>query len=276
MLKLIFCNDPLQTGQPDSLYADEAEAAVSQGFEYALLNFEALVNDHNLIKAVQKIPAQISGQAGLYRGWMLQPSQYAQLYHGLGSKGITLLNDPAAYNYCHYLPNFYELIREVTPLSVWLKTNGDDLSFDDIMKLLEPFGSKPLIVKDFVKSRKHEWYDACYIPSAANRTEVERVVGNFVQRQGADLNEGLVFREFVEFEAIGTHPKSEMPLTREYRLFFLDHELLWQAHYWESGNYAQDGIEEAALSQFIELAKQFLAAFLRWTLLKRWAVNGWW
>jgi hypothetical protein len=81
-------------------------------------------------------------------------------------------------------------------------------------------------VKDYVKSRKHEWLEACFIPDAGDRAAVERVVGVFVDRQGEDLAGGLVFREYVELRRVGAHPVSGLPLGREYRLFFLDGRLL--------------------------------------------------
>jgi hypothetical protein len=86
------------------------------------------------------------------------------------------------------------------------------------MALLRPFGEKPIIVKDYVKSRKHEWNEARYIPSASDRQVVERVVTRFLHVQGEDLNEGLVFREIIDFEPLASHSKSHMPLTREFRL----------------------------------------------------------
>jgi hypothetical protein len=100
------------------------------------------------------------------------------------------------------------------------------------MEILAPFGASPIIVKDFVKSRKHEWVAACFIPSAADRQAVETVVGRFLELQGEDLNEGLVFRAFVEFEPIGAHPRSGMPMTEEYRIFWLDGTPIFWAPYW--------------------------------------------
>ena len=106
------------------------------------------------------------------------------------------------------------------------------------MGLLRPFGSAPVVVKDYVKSRKHEWAEACFIPSASDRASVERVVRRFLELQGDDLSEGLVFREFVEFEPLGRHPRSEMPLTKEFRLFFLDGQPIFWTPYWDEGDYA--------------------------------------
>jgi hypothetical protein len=63
------------------------------------------------------------------------------------------------------------------------------------------------------------------------------VVRRFIELQGDDLAEGLVFREFVEFEPLGTHARSGMPLTREYRLFFADGEPVSVLPYWDEGDY---------------------------------------
>ena len=111
---------------------------------------------------------------------------------------------------------------------------------DEVMALLCPFGEKPIIVKDYVKSRKHEWNEACYIPSASDRQGVERVVTRFLHVQGEDLNEGLVFREFIDFEPLVSHSKSHMPLTREFRLFVLDGQIIFSTPYWEEGDYGDD------------------------------------
>jgi hypothetical protein len=105
------------------------------------------------------------------------------------------------------------------------------------MDLLSPFGVGPVIVKDFVKSQKHAWSEACFIPSAADRDVVERVVRRFLQLRGDDLYGGLVFREFVDFAPAGTHARSGMPLTEEFRVFVLDGEPVYTVEYWEESDY---------------------------------------
>ena len=70
---------------------------------------------------------------------------------------------------------------------------------------------------------------------------VERVVGRFLELQGEALAGGLVFREFVEFEPIGVHPRSGMPITEEYRIFWIDGEPLFWSPYWDGADYG--GIE---------------------------------
>jgi hypothetical protein len=220
------------------MYQAEAEVAKALGFEYALVGYEALAVERDPVKAVRRVVVEPTPILGLYRGWMLKPGQYTQLYQALADKGILLINDPAAYRHCHYLPESYEVIRGQTPVSVWLKTAGG-VDLDEMMALLQPFGSKPLILKDFVKSQKHYWREACFIPSASDREAVARIVTRFLELQGDDLNEGLVFREYVELEPLTTHSRSGMPLTQEYRLFVLDGEPIHSSIYWEEGDYQE-------------------------------------
>jgi hypothetical protein len=172
---------------------DEVAAAESLGFQHVLVDYEALVNDAAPVRAVRRVARQSGPMRGLYRGWMLTPEHYRQLYGALAERDLHLINDPSAYTHCHYLPESYPIIQRYTPRSVWLRT-GPEVAFDRVMELLSPFASRAVIVKDFVKSRKHEWSEACYIPSASDRSAVERVVRRFVELQGEDFNEGLVFR----------------------------------------------------------------------------------
>jgi hypothetical protein len=76
------------------------------------------------------------------------------------------------------------------------------------MRHLEPFGTHPVILKDYVKSQKHYWHEACFIPSAANEIAVSKVLQRFLELQGGQTESGLVFREYITFEPIGAHSKS--------------------------------------------------------------------
>ena len=224
-MRILFCGDPLNGRRVDPDYEAEASAAQAAGLDFSLVNYEALVDDDDSLAAIRRVPAGAGHEVGIYRGWMLKPAQYRKLFEALAGRDIYPVNTPDAYVHCHYLPEWYPLLRELTPPSVWIEVDSD-LLMDRIMDLLQPFGSNLVVVKDFVKSRKHEWEEACYIPAASDRGSVERVVNRFLDLQGPDLAEGLVFREYVAFEPMGRHSKSGMPLSLEYRLFFLDGELL--------------------------------------------------
>jgi hypothetical protein len=53
--------------------------------------------------------------------------------------------------------------------------NGEP-DFERVAQALRPFGDGAIIVKDYVKSQKHYWAEARFIPSASDRAAVERVV----------------------------------------------------------------------------------------------------
>lgn len=233
---VLYCADPLRPRQADDAFAAEAEASAQLGFNHAIFDFEALTLENDVAAAVRRVPVQAKPLTAIYRGWMLKPAQYSRLFEALTAKGVRLINDLAAYRHCHYLPESYSLIEGHTPRSVWMAVSGEP-SFDQVMELLRPFGLAPVIVKDFVKSRKREWEQACFISSAADRSAVERVVRRFVELQDDDLNEGLVFREFVHFVPLAVHSKSHMPLSVEFRIFYLDGRPVFRTRYWEEGEY---------------------------------------
>lgn len=255
-MQLLFCADPLQPRLVDDAYREEFDAAAPLALDLSLINFEALVFEGDAAAAVRRVPAAESPVLGVYRGWMLTIEQYRQLFEALQERHITLINTPEQYAYCHHLPLSYSRIAPHTPKTIWIAK--DEFMIADLPNLLEPFGSRPIIVKDYVKSRKHEWAEACFIPSAADTEAAAQVVETFIKRQGADLSGGLVFREFVEFEPLSVHSKSGMPLSREFRLFFLDREVLSVSRYWDEGDYAG---EKPPLDKFTAIARTIPSRF---------------
>ena len=79
-----------------------------------------------------------------------------------------------------------------------------------------------------------------------------------------------MFREFEEFVPLATHARSGMPLTREYRVFFLDGEPILSTEYWE-GDY--DGLKPT-LDQLRGLAAQVSSRFFTMDVAQH--VDGRW
>jgi hypothetical protein len=71
------------------------------------------------------------------------------------------------------------------------------------------------VVKDYVKSRKHEWYEACFIPDLADCDHAAAVVGRMVELQGDSLNGGIVLRRFENYRQEGGR-------TAETRVWWVD------------------------------------------------------
>jgi hypothetical protein len=271
---LIYCQDPLARGEPDAAFASEVGAAEPHGLPHALIDFEALVYDGDPLRAVRAVPVAAQPELGVFRGWMLRSEQYAQLYAALLDRNVRLINDPAAYLHCHHLPESYAHIARWTPRTVWLPLAPGEAApaRETLYALLTPFDDHPLIVKDYVKSRKHEWAEACFIPSAADLEGVERVVRRFMELQSDDLAGGLVFREYVAFTPLTTHARSGMPLTREYRTFWLDGQPVLTAPYWDEGDYA--GVEPP-VDAFVPAAAKVASRFFTMDVAQR-ADDGAW
>lgn len=160
----------------------------------------------------------------------------------LQKKNYYLINNPEEYVNTHYLPNWYKHLENLTPKSIWSDGIPDE---EETVRLLKEFGEESVIVKDYVKSRKHEWYKSCFIENASETTKALQVVNNFIEGQGEDLNQGVVLREFVNLESIGFHEKSGMPISNELRLFIFDYKVVCSINYW-------DGIEINEYPKFID------------------------
>ncbi|MBS2008518.1 MAG: ATP-grasp domain-containing protein [Cyanobacteria bacterium SZAS TMP-1] len=259
-MQFIFCSSPMEQGKPDELYELEAAAVKKLDPSSSLINFEAMADENNSVKAVRRVPERVSeNDLAVYRGWMLSPVKYKLLYDALRSRGVHLINDPESYKHCHYLPEWLHIFDGQTPQSVWLdKASLSDNLIDAVMDKLVVFGSSPVIVKDYVKSEKHRWDEACFIPDPSDREHTQRVVLKFLELRGSNLEGGLVFRKFVNFKALATHSKSGMPLTKEFRLFVLDGTIIHWFNYWEEGNY---GDSVPPLDYFADAAKKPLSRF---------------
>ena len=230
MSLVIFPSVPFGPREIDPDFETEQAAAKRAGFTTALVDHTRLMAG-DVAVSVARVPERAG--AAVYRGWVLTPHQYSAMHAVLAARETRLLNSPEAYRTCHYLPESYPFIAEHTPKSVWFPhERACELPLETVRAAIAPFGEGPLLVKDYVKSQKHDWNEACFIPSASDLPAVERVTLRFLKLQGDDLNEGLVYRAFLPLQIVGTHPKSGMPLAAEFRIFWLDGQPLLTHRYW--------------------------------------------
>ena len=265
-MRIIYCDSVLDRKIIDPDYEEEKKSALKAGFDFSLVSYEELT-DGNISSTLKYVKAPEKMTPGIYRGWMLTPDQYAVLYKGLLTKNIHLINNPTEYQHCHYLPDSYHKIKAKTPKSIWT-TNYDEAT---IRKLISEFGNSSIIVKDFVKSEKHYWEEACFIPDAADFDQVKSVVGAFLELRGSSLNKGLVFRKFEELEFLTEHSKSGMPLTKEFRIFFAHKKIVKVFDYWDEGEY---GDTRPELEEFIDIAREIESNFFTMDIAKK--KNGGW
>lgn len=236
---VLFCDNGYSFKEVDYFYAEEYEAAKRKQMQVGLISFEEITKRHNVDKATSNLPIFDKETLGIYRGWMLKSTDYKSLYESLLEKNIRLINNPIEYKFCHYLPNSYEAIKNKTPLSVWLDiTEGyEDKNLIDIVSV---YKGKSIIVKDYVKSQKHYWEQACFIPNSDDSESLLKITKKFIELQDSDLNIGIVYREFIEFQPLINHSISGMPLTKEFRVFIKNKKIMNILKYWDEGEYNEE------------------------------------
>jgi hypothetical protein len=197
---LLSCSDPLDGRRPDPHFIPETRAARELGATVGLIDHDALLAGYPS-DAIRRVPAD-AGPAW-YRGWMVPSDRYAALEIALAERGTALLVTADQYRSAHELPGWYAHFDGVTPRSGWIP-HGPDLPVPSaelaaVAAALIDAGAGAGIVKDYVKSAKHRWASACYVPDLADREALERTVATFVAEQAEFLAGGIVLREFEDF-----------------------------------------------------------------------------
>lgn len=254
-INFLFCNHPLHQRRVDPDYEEEYRAA---GLDHAcsLFSYEDMENGK-----LSLYGEEISGLT-IYRGWMMKPEMYRSFYALLAEKGILLINTPQEYEKYHLLPGWYEDFCGETAETIW-ETEGTLQNALSMTKGLEG----AYIVKDYVKSRKHEWYDACFIRDIADAENTSRVIGNFIERQGSALVGGIVLRKYEKLKQIGFHERSKMPISEEYRVFIYAGKVLTIEGYWTEKSEGNLSPEEY---QWIDtIAKRVHSSFVTVDIARR-------
>jgi ATP-grasp domain-containing protein len=184
---LLVPGDPLNPRRVDAHFAAQAAAARELGVVVARIDHDALT--------VDGVPAS---DDAVYRGWMVTTDQYDGLATALGERGVALRTTAENYRAAHELPSWYDALRDVTPESVW--TVGDDLGA--VVAAAAELGEGPAVLRDYVKSLKHYWDEAAYIPDVADAAGVERVARRFRELREDSFTGGFVVRRFERFTGV--------------------------------------------------------------------------
>jgi len=175
---IIWCSDPNKRSTIDHDWADEARAAASVGMNLLLVDHDRLLLKET-DRALGNRELHEDSTDCLYRGWMMPVSIYTRFHEALRLRGLRLVTTPAQYEFCHHLPVNYHTIRSVTPETTVIPKNmlftGSGLNLQAITDAIAPFGDEPIIVKDYVKSQKHLWLEACFVPKASDLPQVSNL-----------------------------------------------------------------------------------------------------
>lgn len=195
MVLLLVPSDPLRPRRPDEHFAAEAAAASALGCGVALVDHDALREPGGAGRAAARVPE--GGGPAVYRGWMLSSGQYAALADAVGARGVTLRTSPAQYRRAHELPGWYAALRPVSPAAVW--TAGDGAQ--EFRSACERLGPGPAVLRDYVKSMKHYWHEAAYIPDAADHAAAWKVASRFRGLREEEFAGGFALRRFEQLSS---------------------------------------------------------------------------
>ena len=194
-MMLLIPADVLRPRRPDDHFAAEAEGAAAAGIAVALVDHDALTEPGGTTRAIAKVPD--GGGEAVYRGWMLRSSQYLDFAEALAAKGVFLRTSASQYRQAHELPGWYPALASITPQSAWTASD----SRDDFLRACADLGSGPAVLRDYVKSMKHYWDEAAFIPDLADITTAWKVATRFMDLREDDFTGGFVLRRFEQFRS---------------------------------------------------------------------------
>lgn len=232
MYDIIMCCSALSKRKPDESYQTEYDAAK----KFTNVHLFDIFNVDSV-----KLPETQNGKL-IYHGWMMPPEIYTKFHNKCKSFGYELINSPGQYLACHHFNGWYESLIGMTPKSLIIPKYYDlRTMMEHVMSWMES-NQCAVIIKDYVKSLKHDWHEACFIPKDANALHITKVIAKFlaIKEDQNDFQGNLVVRNFVDLKYIGKHDKSGLPLTKEFRTFVLNGKLLPTYEYWSQGSYSGD------------------------------------
>ena len=247
-MKLLFPRNAMMRKLPDPIFEREFDAARSLGLT-CLLFAEETLSHLGAEEAVRHLPDGDGGPL-LYRGWIFTEAVYRGFHDALSARGYRLVSTPEQYAEATFFPNYYPKVREASPEAVWTDTADPYLAWCRSREL----GDGPFVLKDHVKSAKHLWHEACFVPKGAGREHFETIAGNLLREQGKSFHRGFVVKQYVPLRSRGDGPR-EYPLCEEYRLFFWRGRLLVASHYHDRA------AERGDWAPFERLAERFDAPF---------------
>ena len=215
---IAFCRDPLDRKVVDAAFRDEWEAARAVGFETILIDHDAAMAGDGA-GAVKGLREAKGYERIVFRGWMLSHASYEVLHLALHGLGYRMETRPSRYALCHHLPRALEKLGSDTPRThvvPWTRGDGEP----PIDALLDLAGEGPHLIKDYVKSEKHLWHEACSIPDVADRESARRVILRFIQERGDSFEGGLVLREFETLKTLGPAGEGGLPAVAEWRTWW--------------------------------------------------------
>ena len=208
MLTVLFPSDYFEPNKPDESFISEYRAALENHINVILLSYDTFLEDGKL-----QLKGNISTEYPvIYRGWMLKPEKYAELYEKLQNVDLQLITTPSEYKRMHSFPEIYpELIEDTAPMIVY--DDPEKIDYEQIRKTF-----RKCMVKDYVKSVKGTDFPKC-ISTEIGEDEFRRLIRKFLSYRGNLYTGGICIKEFLELKRYGEK-------TNEYRVFYCNNQAI--------------------------------------------------
>lgn len=181
-LHFIFPSHPFEASATEDIFVGQLAALREAGFSTSLCP-ESVIRDG---KRLRNVPI---GSTVVYRGWMLNASEYERLVDAIHMAGATPLTSLESYLAAHHLPNWYSLVKEFTPETIMIPVTADYESE------LRSLGWEAFFIKDYVKSLKTSLGSVVHDPS-----QIGAVVAEMEKFRG-EIEGGLCIRRVEPFVA---------------------------------------------------------------------------
>jgi hypothetical protein len=181
-MRFIFPSDYFNSKQVDEAYSAEFNWLKNSGFETSVISLETLGSEQFKI-----FPLPDSRSKLIYRGWMITPNDYALLVDAVRNTGADMLISHDEYLATHYLPNWYPLIRDLTPETHFFAVD------ENLESALLKLGWSRFFIKDYVKSLKTS------VGSIINEPSKIRIVVAEMEKFRGNIEGGLCIRQVEDF-----------------------------------------------------------------------------
>lgn len=181
-MRFLFPSDYFNSKKVDEAYLEQVGCLQNIGFKTSVICLEALVS-----KSSKIFPMPESGAKLIYRGWMVTPDDYSLLINAVRNAGGEALISHDEYLATHYLPNWYPLIRDLTPETYFFSVD------DNLESALNGLGWNKFFIKDYVKSLKTS------IGSIINQPSAIKTVVSQMQKFRSSIEGGLCVRQVEDF-----------------------------------------------------------------------------
>lgn len=183
-MKFIFPSSYFNPKQVDEAYSEQVDCLRNIGFETSVISLEALVSGSSKINPIPEPGSEL-----IYRGWMLSGDDYLLLVNAVKNTGAKLSISHEEYLSTHYLPNWYPLLRDLTP-----ETHFFDID-DELEDGLSALGWSRFFIKDYVKSLKTS------IGAIINEPAAIHLVIAEMQKFRGGIEGGICVRQVEDFIA---------------------------------------------------------------------------